>query len=194
MIEAGDDDRKDPRVYDIYDYGDAFETSLDWSYPTDQGKSIRALVLYLLTTSGRLHGARWGNSPGPGPDSNFIFHSLAYRGKTLGGSSSINGAAWTRGLAAQYDAWNDLLDPADQGLGWDWSEIFSFMKRVCYLDGFEPRGAGYRDLEIDRSFVYPQAEAFSAPNSQQRAKGANSVAAYHGTAGPVQVTFPYVLT
>jgi choline dehydrogenase-like flavoprotein len=25
------------------------------------------------------------------------------RGKTLGGSSSINGGHWTRGLAAQYD-------------------------------------------------------------------------------------------
>ena len=35
-----------------------------------------------------------------------------------------------------------------------------------------------------------QAEAFSAPNSQQQAKGAQSIASYHGTSGPVQVTFP----
>ena len=36
----------------------------------------------------------------------------------------------------------------------------------------------------------PKSETFSAPNSQQSAKGADSVASYHGTAGPVQVTFP----
>jgi choline dehydrogenase-like flavoprotein len=42
VIEAGEDNRNDPEVYDIYDYGEAFKTSLDWSYPTDRGKSIRA--------------------------------------------------------------------------------------------------------------------------------------------------------
>lgn len=35
-----------------------------------------------------------------------------------------------------------------------------------------------------------QAETFSAPNDQQRAKGADSIDSYHGTTGPVQVTFP----
>jgi len=44
VIEAGNDDRNDPRVYDIYQYGAAFNSELDWSYPTDQHKSIRAYV------------------------------------------------------------------------------------------------------------------------------------------------------
>jgi hypothetical protein len=35
-----------------------------------------------------------------------------------------------------------------------------------------------------------QAEAFSAPNSGQKVKGADSIAPYHGTVGPVQVAFP----
>lgn len=35
-----------------------------------------------------------------------------------------------------------------------------------------------------------QAETFSAPNAQQQAKGAASIASYHGTTGPVQVTYP----
>jgi len=35
-----------------------------------------------------------------------------------------------------------------------------------------------------------QSETFSAPNGQQQAKGAESVAAFHGTSGPVQVTYP----
>jgi choline dehydrogenase len=84
-------------------------------------------------------------------------------GKTLGGSSSINGAAYTRGMAAQFDALSDLLDPADASLNWNWDSLFGYMKT---------------------------SETFSAPNSQQKAKGANSVASYHGTSGPVQITFP----
>ena len=33
IIEAGNDDHTDPHVYDIYQDGHAFGTSLDWSYP-----------------------------------------------------------------------------------------------------------------------------------------------------------------
>ncbi|QRV93302.1 GMC oxidoreductase [Ceratobasidium sp. AG-Ba] len=84
-------------------------------------------------------------------------------GKTLGGSSSINGAAFTRGLAAQYDSWSSLLTPSEQSLDWNSNSLFSYMKK---------------------------SEGFSAPNSGQAAKGAQSNPAYHGTSGPVQVTFP----
>ncbi|KAG8721074.1 hypothetical protein FRC09_008530 [Ceratobasidium sp. 395] len=101
-------------------------------------------------------------------------------GKTLGGSSSINGAAFTRGLAAQYDAWSSLLTPAEQNLNWNWNSLFGYMKKV--------RIDGYSEDDLDSRAW--QSEAFSAPNSGQAAKGAKSVASYHGTAGPVQVTFP----
>ncbi|EIW65340.1 alcohol oxidase [Trametes versicolor FP-101664 SS1] len=84
-------------------------------------------------------------------------------GKTLGGSSSINGGHWTRGLDAQYDAFSALLEPEDANVGWNWEGLFSYMKK---------------------------AESFSAPNDQQRAKGAASNASFHGTTGPVQVTYP----
>lgn len=52
-------------------------------------------------------------------------------GKTLGGSSSINGAAWTRGLDAQYDAIGDLLEPSEANLQWNWQNLFGYMKKVC---------------------------------------------------------------
>ncbi|KAI0757742.1 alcohol oxidase [Daedaleopsis nitida] len=84
-------------------------------------------------------------------------------GKTLGGSTSINGGHWTRGLNAQYDAWSELLEPEEASVGWNWEGVFSYMKK---------------------------AETFSAPNAQQQAKGAASIASYHGTTGPVQVTYP----
>lgn len=35
-----------------------------------------------------------------------------------------------------------------------------------------------------------QSETFSPPNAQQAAKGAQYIASYHGTSGPVQVTYP----
>jgi choline dehydrogenase-like flavoprotein len=41
LVEAGADDRKDSRVYDLYAYGQAFGTELDWAWPTDQGKTMR---------------------------------------------------------------------------------------------------------------------------------------------------------
>lgn len=41
LVEAGADNRRDSRVYDIYSYGAAFGTSLDWAWPTDQGKTMR---------------------------------------------------------------------------------------------------------------------------------------------------------
>ncbi|PVF96902.1 alcohol oxidase [Serendipita vermifera] len=126
VIEAGGDNRWDSRVYDIYTYGQAFGSELDWQLPTDQGKKMIA-------------------------------------GKTLGGSSSINGAAWTRGIAAQYDAWSTLLEPSEAYLNWNWDSLFQYMKK---------------------------AETWSGPNDQQRAKGADGVDSYHGFNGPVQVTFP----
>ncbi|KAF8154930.1 hypothetical protein B0H34DRAFT_783908 [Crassisporium funariophilum] len=126
LVEAGADNRNDPRVYDIYRYGEAFNSELTWSWPADQGKSILG-------------------------------------GKTLGGSSSINGAAYTRGLNAQYDAWSTLLEPSEAGVGWNWQGLWGYMKK---------------------------SETFSAPNSQQAAKGAQSIASYHGSSGPVQVTYP----
>jgi hypothetical protein len=42
VIEAGGDDRTNPEVYDIYQYGAALGTKLDWSYPADQGRHIAA--------------------------------------------------------------------------------------------------------------------------------------------------------
>ncbi|KAF9508779.1 GMC oxidoreductase [Hydnum rufescens UP504] len=128
VIEAGQDNRDDPRIYDIYQYGSTHGTSLEWSYPSNGGV-IRG-------------------------------------GRTLGGSSSVNGAIWTRGTKQQYDAWSQLLDPIDASVGWNWDGLLSYMKK---------------------------AESFSAPTSQQRAKGADYVASCHGSRGPVNVAFPNLM-
>ncbi len=46
------------------------------------------------------------------------------RGKTLGGSSAINGMLYVRGNARDYDEW------AQRGnTGWSWSDVLPFFKR-----------------------------------------------------------------
>lgn len=45
VIEAGNDDRADPDVYDIYRFGDAYDTSLDWAWITDMNRTIHGFVL-----------------------------------------------------------------------------------------------------------------------------------------------------
>ena len=41
LIEAGQDNRLDPRVYDIYNYDELFNHSnLNWAWPADQGREI----------------------------------------------------------------------------------------------------------------------------------------------------------
>lgn len=54
----------------------------------------------------------------------------ASSGKTLGGSTSINGAAQTRGQKAQYDALATLLGGDDGGGRWNWDGMLAGMKKV----------------------------------------------------------------
>ena len=47
------------------------------------------------------------------------------RGKTLGGSSSLNAMMWVRGFAADYDEWADAAGPA-----WSWDALVPYFRRV----------------------------------------------------------------
>lgn len=55
LIEAGNDDRQNSEVYDIYDFGQAYNTALDWAWPTEQGKTIHGWVLFTLDASDGVH-------------------------------------------------------------------------------------------------------------------------------------------
>jgi choline dehydrogenase len=53
------------------------------------------------------------------------------RGKTLGGSSSINGHVYMRGTSEDYDAWRDAGNP-----GWGWSDVLpAFKSTECHFAG-----------------------------------------------------------
>jgi choline dehydrogenase-like flavoprotein len=47
------------------------------------------------------------------------------QGKVVGGSSVLNGMAFDRGSAADYDAWADLGNP-----GWTFKELLPYFKKV----------------------------------------------------------------
>jgi choline dehydrogenase len=82
---------------------------------------------------------------------------LAPRGKTLGGSSSINGHVWNRGQAADYDHW------AQRGnRGWGYADVLPYFKRIegadLGEDTFRGREGPLKITETD--FTHPLCDAF----------------------------------
>ncbi|WP_019180068.1 GMC family oxidoreductase [Microbacterium yannicii] len=60
--------------------------------------------------------------PQPGLEGRTVYWP---RGKTLGGSSSLNAMMWVRGFAADYDEWADAAGPA-----WSWRSLIPYFRRV----------------------------------------------------------------
>ncbi|KAI0970549.1 GMC oxidoreductase-domain-containing protein [Xylaria arbuscula] len=82
------------------------------------------------------------------------------QGRVVGGSTILNGLCWTRGAAADYDAWKNLGNP-----GWGWTDLLPyFLKSENYT-----------------SQSYP-----SLPSSLRT----KPTQGKHGRQGPVQVGFP----
>ena len=79
------------------------------------------------------------------------------RGKTLGGSSSLNAMIWIRGFAADYDEWADAAGPA-----WSWNALVPYFRRVERTTDpvHETQGAdGALSIEHQRD-PRPQTQAF----------------------------------
>ena len=84
----------------------------------------------------------------------------APRGKTLGGSSSINGHIYNRGQRMDYDGWAQLGNR-----GWGYADILPYFKRAERRvgegdDTFRGRGGGLVVTDID--WTHPLCEAFIA--------------------------------
>src|SRR5262245_21092041 len=83
---------------------------------------------------GRMHDALmfdWGYETEPEPNLNGR-KIEAMRGKVLGGSSSINVMAYTRGNRGDYDRW------AQKGaLGWSYADVLPYFKRAETWEGGE---------------------------------------------------------
>lgn len=71
----------------------------------------------------------WGydTTPQPELENRRIFWP---RGKTLGGSSSLNAMMWVRGFAADYDEWAEAAGP-----GWSWERLAPIFQRIEATEG-----------------------------------------------------------
>ena len=79
------------------------------------------------------------------------------RGRVLGGSSSINGSAYVRGHAEDYDGWRRLGNA-----GWGWSDVqpyFERMDRLEYARGESRGGRGMVAVNYP-VYVHPITRAF----------------------------------
>lgn len=66
----------------------------------------------------------WNYKTDPDPGSNGRQHHFP-RGKVLGGSSSINGMLYVRGLPEDYDGWRQM-----GCAGWSWSDVAPLFRRI----------------------------------------------------------------
>jgi choline dehydrogenase len=79
------------------------------------------------------------------------------RGKTLGGSSSINGMVYVRGHALDFDGWRQ------QGnVGWGWDDVLPYFKRSeDYFGGAsDTHGVGGELSVVDPGVRWPVLDAY----------------------------------
>ena len=94
VLEAGPYDRS-PWIHLPIGYGKTmFHKTLNWGFYTDPEPTMNDRRIY------------WP------------------RGRTLGGSSSINGLIFVRGQAADYDGWAALGNP-----GWSWRDVLPYFTK-----------------------------------------------------------------
>ncbi|MFI5280817.1 MAG: GMC family oxidoreductase [Gemmatimonadales bacterium] len=81
------------------------------------------------------------------------------RGRTLGGSSSINYMIYIRGHAADYDHWSELGNK-----GWSYEDVLPFFKKSEHNERLENRfhGRGGPLNVADHRFRHPLSEMFVA--------------------------------
>ena len=94
------------------------------------------------------------------PEPNLHGRSLPFpRGRTLGGTSAINGLVYVRGFPADYDAW-----AAAGCAGWSWAEVLPYFDRsVTQLGEHQSLNGGGGPLAVSPPTVNnPLCQAFLA--------------------------------
>lgn len=98
----------------------------------------------------------WGYSTEPEPH---LGNRRIYwpRGKTLGGSSAINGMAYVRGHPGDYDEWRQLGNA-----GWSWENVLPYFKRSeRNARGASEYHGGDGELSVtDPTLRHPASQAF----------------------------------
>jgi choline dehydrogenase len=111
------------------------------------------------------------------------------RGKTLGGSSAINGMMYVRGLPADYDNWAAL-----GATGWSWQEVLPYFRKAehCNISGLSAMHGTGGLLQVSSPAMTPLAHAFVEAGQQA---GLRLVKDYNDGQDSSGVSFPqYTMT
>ena len=129
IIEAGSKDN-DPRLH--VPIGFAFlgdKSKYSWAYDTVPQKEFEKVVVAepksaVVDSAGGMHEVK----------SETLEHRKGYqpRGKTLGGSSSINAMLYVRGHKWDYDHWSYLGND-----GWSYNEVLPYFKKAEHNEMFD---------------------------------------------------------
>jgi choline dehydrogenase len=98
--------------------------------PPDAFPWIHVPIGYAKTMFNPRYNWCFYTEPDPGMNGRKIYWP---RGKTLGGSSSINGLIYVRGQRQDYDRW-----AAAGNAGWSYDEVLPYFKRLEHAPGGDP--------------------------------------------------------
>ena len=98
--------------------------------PPDSFPWIHVPIGYAKTMFDPRYNWCFYTEPDPGMNGRKIYWP---RGKTLGGSSSINGLIYVRGQRQDYDRW-----AAAGNAGWSYDEVLPYFKRLEHAPGGDP--------------------------------------------------------
>ncbi len=150
----------------------------------DKSPIIKVPLTWGLILKHRLYDWGYFTQPEPGMNNRRI---ECARGRVIGGSSTINGMAYARGTAQDYDSW-----AAELGLnGWSFKDVLPYFKRSESWQGeqTELRGVGGPLNVIRMDYRDPLLDSFS---ESVRALGYPCTADYNGRDaegfGPLQTT------
>jgi len=127
----------------------------------DEALRFKVPALGSLNALGRPH-SDWMLTSEPDPTRNGR-QDPAFRGKVLGGSSSVNGTIYVRGNREDYDLW------AKMGcIGWDFDSLLPYFKRLeCDRRGASAAHGTSGPMRISRTRgVHPLARTFIAAMGQ----------------------------
>ncbi len=111
--------------------------------PEDKALSLKMPAALLTNLNDTKHNWAYRGEPEPELNGRQLKHD---RGKTLGGSSSINGMVYIRGHAKDYDGWE-----AAGCEGWGFADVLPYFKRMeCYGGGEDEFRGGSGPLKVHR--------------------------------------------
>jgi choline dehydrogenase len=128
--------------------------------PPDRALSLKIPSAMTANLGGGVHNWAFMGEPEPGLAGRRILHD---RGKTLGGSSSINGMVCIRGHARDYDGWRQM-----GCVGWGYADVLPYFKRLeSYQGGADDYRGGDGPLRVTRPEAdHPIDKAFLTAGKQ----------------------------